>query len=123
MEVGFTQATYSVSEADGVLQVCALLEADAPIEKPATLSVVVLTGSATRADFTVDRDIQLTFSEIGMECFDIAITADQLLEATEQLSLVLVPSDRSINVTQQDAVVFIIDSERECSYTNSIVYL
>lgn len=113
MEVGFNQSTYSVTEAQGNVQVCVILESNAPIEKSITVTPVIIPWSATVDDFTAEENIQLNFLEVGVQCFEISIVDDQLLEDTERLSVVLVPSDPKVNVTQRSATVIIIDSESE----------
>lgn len=111
MDVGFSQSIYSVSEADGFVQVCVILQSETQTERSVTIGITVIPETATADDFSANDETQVLFLGVGMMCFNISITSDLILEETERFSLVIVDSDPSVNVTQRSAVVIIADSD------------
>ena len=112
VNVGFNQSLYLVSESDEFVEICVNLQSEAPLERSITTEIVVLPSTATRDnDFIAESSMELTFSQIEMQCFDISINTDMLLEERELFSVVLVPSDPGVNVAQQYATIAIADSE------------
>lgn len=111
VDVGFSQSIYSVSEADGFVQVCVILQSETQTERSVTIGITVIPETATADDFSANDETQVLFLGVGMMCFNISITSDLILEETERFSLVIVDSDPSVNVTQRSAVVIIVDSD------------
>lgn len=113
--MGFNESTYLVSEVEEVVEVCVNLVSGGLLERDVTIKIIILPGTATAEDYTA-VDIELNFTQVGILCFNISITADNLLEETEGLSAVIVSSDQSVNVTQQTTVITIADSQSKVDY-------
>ena len=115
VRVGFQQLEYSVSENEGTVEVCAVIDQG---EIQGTVIVNIDTGDGTAlagTDYTALQGGTLTFEPPSTRaCTDITITNDQLYEIDEQFFGRLRSSDLTrvtVNPARDDANIEILDED------------
>ena len=79
-------------------------------------------------DFTLSEPTTVQFpatvvgNGVQQACFSVAITDDDIFEATESFSLQLSTSDPQADLTGPSAEVFIQDNDGREAYTETLLY-
>ena len=106
----FESTSYNVSESDGSVEVCVVRDQQATLDRPVSVSINTVAGSATLNEDFTDTNAELTFSsEVTRECATIAIETDDIVESTEMFTVNLMSADKAANVATPTTSVEIED--------------
>jgi hypothetical protein len=105
----FENSSYSVSESDGSVEVCVVRDEQATLDRPVSVTINTVTGTAVLNDFT-PMSAELTFSlDVTRECVSIVIEEDSIVESAEMFAVNLESGDEAANVVTPTASVEIED--------------
>ena len=133
MTVGFSQSTYPVKENDTAVEICVnILEGSLAADREVVIEVESMSGTATGKQtncctwgcsylrnslLTAENDyvpFKRTFTLTNMkalECFDVEITKDNLIEPDETFMVSLTSYDSSATLMPGSAVIIIQDDD------------
>lgn len=107
----FESASYSVSEAEGSVEVCVVRDEQAILEQPVSVNINTMPGSATLSEDFVSIDVMFVFnSDIPRQCADIVIQSDGVVEDVEVFTVNLVGVGPAVQVLTPSVSVEIEDA-------------
>jgi hypothetical protein len=112
--VGFEMETYSATENQGTVEVCARL-IKGTLAREAVITLQTESGSAQAPDDYTSVSVALTFdASTDRQCQDIVLTNDDTLEGVEEFEAVLETEEDRVTLSPERALVNISDDD--CKY-------
>ena len=110
--IGFERDLYSVREDEGRVEVCACVK-EGSLERELSVAIQTNGFSAQSPGDYLEASGSLTFSEsVEVQCVNITLTDDNVLEGVEEFEVVLDSGDEErINLSPETTFVLITDDD------------